>query len=57
MTNIEIREWLEKISQDVRAAGDSPLVRLSMEGVDQMPVTLADELWLVAQCIEVGEET
>jgi hypothetical protein len=39
---------LRKLSADVRAAGDAPLVRLDEDGVAPAGITLADELWLYA---------
>lgn len=46
---IECAEHLRTVAQDVREAGDVPLVRLSKEGVTTQAITtLADELWTIA---------
>lgn len=39
---------LAMIAGDLRAAGDVPLVRLDDDGVAPEPLTLADEIWLIA---------
>lgn len=39
---------LRYLSRDVRSAGDMKLVQLSEDGVSDLPITLADELWLIA---------
>jgi hypothetical protein len=46
--NVDCAEHLRKIADDLRSAGDIPLVALSEEGVTRQWVTLADELWLIA---------
>ncbi len=43
---------LRLIANDLRAAGDIPLVRFDEEGVAPDPLTLADELWLAAACLD-----
>jgi hypothetical protein len=41
-------EALRKIAEDLRAAGDLPLVYLTEHGVTPCKITLADEIWLIA---------
>lgn len=45
---VEEARHLRLIANDLRAAGDIPLVELSEDGVAHSAVTLADELWLIA---------
>jgi hypothetical protein len=41
-------EALRHIADDLRAAGDIPLVHLRDDGVARAGITLADEMWLLA---------
>ena len=45
---VEEARHLRLIANDLRLAGDIELRLLSEEGVSDYPVTLADELWLIA---------
>lgn len=47
-------EWLVRIAHDLRQAGDLRLVRLDEDGVRNEPISLADELWLVASALNFG---
>ena len=45
---VEEARQLRLIANDLRTAGDVPLVNIGMEGVSPASITLADELWLIA---------
>ncbi len=45
---VEEARHLRLIANDLRTAGDVPLVNIGMEGVSPASITLADELWLIA---------
>ena len=45
-------DHLAQISEDVRSAGDIPLILLSEDGVTRPQMTLADELWTIAYTLD-----
>ena len=47
-TVAECAHHLALVANDVRAAGDFALVRLSEDGVTDATCTLSDELWIIA---------
>lgn len=48
MTRSPQAEHLRYLAQELRAAGDVPLVNIGEDGVGEADITLADALWLTA---------
>lgn len=51
-TVLDCAAHLRYLADQLRAAGDVPMVRLSVEGVGPEALTLADELWLVSHRLD-----
>lgn len=57
MSRAEAASWLVRIANDLRSAGDMPLIRMNTNGVGPASMSLADELWLVAFCLDIDTAT
>ena len=57
MSRADAASWLVRIANDLRSAGDMPLVSMDVNGVGPASISLADELWLVAFCLDADTAT